>query len=151
MLTAKQEKFVQNIIEGMSQRKAYIHAGYSTKNMKESTIDEKACLLFKNDKIRTRYNELIEKAQNKAIMTAKERKELLTRISRGEEKEKIPKFIDGELIEIEVTPQLKRRISAIETLNKMDGVYVQRLEIEASINANVVKDIEDFIELKGIK
>lgn len=56
-LTPKQEKFVQALISGKSQRAAYKEA-YSTANMKDETIDSKACLLLKNDKVRARYDEL---------------------------------------------------------------------------------------------
>lgn len=57
MLTNKQEKFVQELLKGKSQREAY-KAAYNTENMKPATIDSKACLLFKKDKIRARYDEL---------------------------------------------------------------------------------------------
>lgn len=56
-LTPKQEKFVQALISGKSQRAAYKEA-YNTANMKDETIDSKACLVLKNDKVRARYDEL---------------------------------------------------------------------------------------------
>lgn len=67
-LTAKEEKFVQGIIAGKSQRQAYKEA-YNTSRMKDKTVDEKACRMFKSDKISARYRELQEKAENKAIIT----------------------------------------------------------------------------------
>ena len=39
MLTAKQEKFVQELIKGKSQREAYKEA-FNCKNMKDETIDK---------------------------------------------------------------------------------------------------------------
>lgn len=68
-LTPKQEKFVQALISGLSQRKAYIKAGYSTKNMTNKTIDETASRLFKNRKVYTRYNELLEEHKEKSLWT----------------------------------------------------------------------------------
>jgi len=68
MLTAKEEKFVQGLISGLSQRQAYKSA-YNTSRMKEKTIDEKACRMFKIDKIRARYQELLKKSEEKAIYT----------------------------------------------------------------------------------
>ena len=56
-LTAKQEKFIQGIVSGLSQREAYKQA-YNTNKMKNETVDNKAYILFKNDEVRARYNEL---------------------------------------------------------------------------------------------
>ena len=67
-LTQRQEKFVRALIAGKSQRQAYKEA-YNAANMKDKTIDERASVLFKNDKIKTRYNELVEEHKNKALYT----------------------------------------------------------------------------------
>lgn len=56
-LTQKQEKFVQALISGKSQREAYKEA-YNAANMKDSTIDSNACRLLNNSKVAARYNEL---------------------------------------------------------------------------------------------
>ena len=65
-LTPKQEKFVQALIAGKSQREAYKEA-YNATRMKDATIDSKAYLLFNKDYIRARYNELLEEHKNKAL------------------------------------------------------------------------------------
>ena len=74
-LTLKQEKFVQELIKGKSQREAYKIA-YNAKNMKDTTIDSHACRLLKNDKVKARYDELrgkvVKRAEEKAIITAEE-------------------------------------------------------------------------------
>lgn len=56
-LTQKQEKFIQALISGKSQREAYKEA-YNAANMKDSTIDKRACELLKNGKVAGRYEEL---------------------------------------------------------------------------------------------
>ena len=56
-LTTKQELFIQGLIKGYSQREAYKMA-YEADNMKNESIDVKASNLFKQDKIRLRYEEL---------------------------------------------------------------------------------------------
>lgn len=61
MLTAKQEKFVQELAKGKSQREAY-EAAYNTSKMKPATIDKKASLLFKKGEIRGRYKKILEEA-----------------------------------------------------------------------------------------
>lgn len=65
MLTPKQEKFVQGLIEGKSQREAY-KAAYDAGNMKDETIDRNACALMKNNKVATRYSELRHASEDKA-------------------------------------------------------------------------------------
>ena len=67
-LTPKQEKFVQALISGMSQREAYKEA-YNAANMKDATIDNKASLLFAKGEIRKRYEELVNENKQKALYT----------------------------------------------------------------------------------
>jgi len=45
-LNIQQRKFIDNLFEGMSQRKAYIGAGYTRK-----TADQGACQILRNSKI----------------------------------------------------------------------------------------------------
>ena len=68
MLTTKQEVFVQKLIEGCSQRESYKFA-YEAENMKNESIDVKASNLFKQDKIRLRYEELKNELKEKAFYT----------------------------------------------------------------------------------
>lgn len=65
MLTQKQEKYVQGLIAGMSQREAY-RAAYDAQSMKDETVDVKASLLLKQDKVRERYEELRRASEEKA-------------------------------------------------------------------------------------
>lgn len=68
-LTAKQEKFVLGLIEGKSQRKAYIDAGYTTKNKSDNYIDMLASKLAKTYKISIRYEELLSEVAEKSKWT----------------------------------------------------------------------------------
>ena len=67
-LTPKQEKFVQALISGMSQREAYKEA-YNAANMKDDTIDKRACELFAKREIKGRYEELVNENKQKALYT----------------------------------------------------------------------------------
>ena len=67
-LTTKQELFIQGLIKGYSQREAYKLA-YEADNMKNETIDSKASILFKTEKIRARYEELKNELKEKAFYT----------------------------------------------------------------------------------
>ncbi len=88
-LTPKQEKYVQELIKGKSQRQAY-KAAYNAKNMSDKTIDVKASQLLKRDKVRIRYEELrnkvIERTENKAVITAEEIIKEITDIAKDDMK-----------------------------------------------------------------
>lgn len=57
-LTAKQEKFVDGILEGLSQRQAYYRAYPKSKNWKDNTVDSRASVLMTNKKVIKRLREL---------------------------------------------------------------------------------------------
>ena len=134
MLTMKQERYVQNLVKGMSQREAYKDA-YKCK-YKDYAIDNRASELFKKGEIQVRYKELIDKANKKAeehtIMSAIERKEWLTKVLTGEIKEKVVININAETGEtkiVDAPPKLKTKMDAMDILNKMDGEYIDRLKL----------------------
>ena len=142
MLTENQEKFVQGIIEGMSQSEAY-RAAYPKQKATDKTIWECASKLLKNPKVSTRLQELRAELAKPSIMTAQERLELLTRMAKGEEPERVVQFINGERVEFEVPASLKLRREAIDTMNKMTGEYVQKVEANVSYEDNLRKLIDD--------
>lgn len=114
-LTAKQEKFVQGLVEGKSQRQAYIDAGYKTDNASNKTIDEAASRLFKNSKVSARYSELMSKHEEKALWTREMAVESLM-------------WLKGEAIkDIEVNGVRQANsgalTNAIKELNSMEGMY----------------------------
>lgn len=75
-LTDKQEKFVQGLIAGKSQREAYRQAYPKSVNWADNAVDTQASILFKNSKVLDRYNEihdrLIKEAEDECIISAKE-------------------------------------------------------------------------------
>ena len=72
MLTSKQEKYVQGLVAGLSQRQAYIQAYPKASDWKENSVDRQASTLLKNPKVLARYNELIEEHKTKALFTRQE-------------------------------------------------------------------------------
>ena len=112
----RHEKYAQGIAKGMSQRKAYREAFPSSVKWKDETVDSKASNLRKNDKVSARIEELARLSSTKAVMTAIERKELLTAIARSD------------------LEKAQDRIKAIDTLNKMDGEYIDKVEVKGNVN-----------------
>lgn len=106
----KHEAFIQSIMQGKSQRQAYIIAYPNAAKWKPESVDAKASLLFNDDKVQIRYNELQKIALSKAIMSREERMLTLSDIA------------------LDPTMPPKSRMQAIDILNKMDGDYVKKVE-----------------------
>lgn len=121
MLTPKQEKFVQSLIQGMSQADAY-RSAYSCKNMSDNAIYREASLLVENPKVAQRLKELREQLAKPSIKTAQERMEWLSRVMDSNE---------------ETTAD---KLKASDQLNKMEGLYVQNIRGEIKM-----KKLEDLL------
>lgn len=115
-LTPKQEKFILNIVSGMSQREAYKDA-YDAENMKDESIDCNACKLFNDAKIKQRYEDLIKELEKEAVMTALEKRKLLKEMA------------------LDKDNSINDRLKALDIDNKMAGEYVTK--VEAGINADI--------------
>ena len=138
MLTAKQENFVKNIIDGMSQADAY-RSAYSSKSMSDNAIYREASLLMSNPKITQRLNELRDQMMKPSIMSAQERLEYLTRVIKGEEFETYRRYDNGEVIEEKEPPNIRTRLNAVDIMNKMQGEYVQKVvaDVDTSYTINI--------------
>ena len=124
MLTIKQEKFVQNIMLGMSQADAY-RASYNAKNMGDNAIYREASLLMENPKVSQRLKELRDQLANESIMSAQKRMEWLTSIVNA----------TGE--------STGDRLKAIDILNKMSGEYVQKVQADVDTDVTVTVELGD--------
>lgn len=119
-LTPKQENFCRAIVyDGMNYSDAYRYA-YNADKMSPKTINERASVLRADNKIATRIKQLQDELDSPRILTALQRKEILTKIARGED--------------------TSACIKAIDILNKMSGEYVTK--IDADVNADVSINIE---------
>jgi phage terminase small subunit len=67
-LTVKQEKFVQGLFAGLSQRETYKQA-YSAKKMTDNQIDVEASKLANNPKITLRLDELTNELKQRNMVT----------------------------------------------------------------------------------
>ena len=136
LLTQKQEKFCLNLFAGMSQREAWLNAGYS-KNMAVATIDSKACTLAVNGKVRVRLAELRKKAEDASIMSVIERKQRLSEIARAA----APDFQDeGGGINVKKGMPNVAAVSEVTTKSKynrknMEPVVITSLKLHNPIQA----------------
>lgn len=175
-LTFKQQLFAQYLFTGMSQREAYLAAGYSP-NQKPATLDHHACVLADSANIVARLEQLRREADDEAIATVTERKKVLTEIIRG----RIRQYTNGKRINVELqdmnsaavsevvtselqigkgdeaaiieVTKLKLRdpIAAITELNKMDKVYTEQPPTQDNRTYNIlVADDETKEEVKRL-
>ena len=116
LTNARHEKFAQGIAQGISQRKAYRAAFLKSENWKDETVDSKASVLAKSEKVLERIKELQAAATSSAVKTAIQRKEWLTQV------------MDNECEE------MQHRLKACDMLNKMEGEYTDKLQVNGTVN-----------------
>lgn len=75
----RHELFAREVAKGKSQHDAYIAAYPTAKKWKAESVDQKASVLARDVKVRSRINELTEKATSDAVMSATELRERLSR------------------------------------------------------------------------
>ena len=112
-LNARQKSFCEFYVASGNATEAAIKAGYKEKNARFIGSEN-----LTKANIKEYIEELQEKAKGNRIMTAIERREFLTKLILKEE----TKDTD--------------RLKAVDILNKMDGEYTQKVEVNGNINSN---------------
>lgn len=106
-LKEKYKKFCLSLrANGGNATAAAVSAGYS-----EKTAAQAGSRLLKNVKVQQYLKELANDANRKQIITIERRQEILSHVAMDEEAD------------------TNARIRAIDVLNKMDGVYIAKVEV----------------------
>ncbi|MCI7085340.1 terminase small subunit [bacterium] len=121
-LNARQKKFAEYYAQSGNTVQSAIKAGYS-----EKYANADACKILENPRVSEYIKELTAKAQQDRIITAVERQAILSDIAKSDE---------------ELTPD---RIRAIDTLNKMTGEYLNKVEVSGTLKAEQSK-LDDLIK-----
>lgn len=116
LLNPRHEKYAQCLASGMSQRKAYKEVYPNCVKWKDESIDNKASALARLDEVSARVKELCQESASDTIMSAKERKEWLTKVINS------------------MNEETKDKLKAIDLLNKMDGEYIEKVQVGGEIN-----------------
>ena len=103
------ENFCLEIVQSGNGTEAYKKAGYTVKSDNAAAVG--AAKLLRKAKVQQRIAELRSEMDSHKIMDAAERRELLTRFARDEDTGKTD------------------RLRAMDLLNKMDGVYINKTQI----------------------
>ena len=104
-----QENFCVEFVRCGNATQAYKNAGYKAKS--DNIAAAAAARLLKNVKVQNRIAELRREMDSRKIMDAAERRELLTQFARDEEAGKTD------------------RLRAMDLLNKMDGIYINKTQV----------------------
>ena len=138
-LTAKQEKYVQGLVAGLSQRQAYIKAYPNARKWNDNSVDSRASNLLKTDKVLTRYNELLDEHKEKALWT------------REDSVNKLIWLIEKATVSIEEHDEGYTRqatanalLNAVQELNKLELLYPldqrQVKKADAELEPNLEQD-----------
>lgn len=123
----RQKKFAEYYAQSGNTVQSAIKAGYS-----EKYANARAYEMLENVGVAEYIRELSEKAQNERIMTAKERQVLLSDIAK-----------DGDNDPAD-------RIRAVDTLNKMTGEYVAKIQAEVKTSEKL-SDVFNQIGGEGLE
>lgn len=143
-LTEKQEKFVLEFAKCGNATQAYINAGYSYKNEKVAT--SLASRLLSKDDVKAKLREIHEETKTNAIADIQEMQSILTAIIREElDEEKLMTVSEGEgysrIVSKRQQAALKDRLKAIELLGKMQGAFVDKVQIDGNVPVTFVDDL----------
>ena len=146
-ITDKQDRYARELALGKTQRVAYRIAYPSSIKWLDATVDSKASVLFKNEKVLARYNELTEKVREKVeeefLVSASDIIKSILEIREDATEKLIIRENEEEGIKIY---SMKDRFSALkanEMLGKHINFFTPKVELTANIN---IKDINKEIK-----
>ena len=122
-MTERQENFCLEYAKCGNATEAYKAAGYKTNTPGSAWVC--ASQLLRNPKVKARVEELQAEIRSAKMMDIAERREVLANIARDSESTK------------------QDVIKAIDTLNKMDGAYLNRTEITGGVPVVICDDITE--------
>lgn len=131
-LTAKEEKYVQGLVAGLSQRQAYLKAYPNSKEWKDRTVDSRASELLKKSNVLGRYNELMSQHKDKALWTREQAVNDLIWL-KEQAKKSIKEQDEGYIRQGTSTAY----VNAIKELNALEDVYpdkTQNININGELN-----------------
>lgn len=143
----KQEKFCQLYAKTGNATQSFKDAGYKWGSENSAAVLAHK-LVNKNDKIKKRLQELAQKAENDAIADIKEMQATLTKIIR-EELDEEQLLIEGcgngysKTVSKRKKAALKDRLKAIELLAKMQGGFVDNINLNANVGVQIIDDIQE--------
>lgn len=142
----KQERFCQLYAKSGNATQSFIDAGYSVESKNAAAVRAHA-LLNKNSNIQERLRELHEEVDSKAIADIKEMQETLTKIIREELNEEVLMTVGcgegfSQVISKRKQAALKDRLKALELLGKMQGAFVDNVNLTGNVPVTFIEDLK---------
>lgn len=143
----KQEKFCQLYAKTGNAFQSFKEAGYKFNSDSSARVMAHK-LVNKNNNIKKRLQELAEKAENDAIASIQEMQSTLTKIIREEldEEQLLTVGVGDGYSEVQTKRKkadLKSRLRAIELLCKMQGGFVDKVELSGTLPVQIIDDIQE--------
>ena len=154
MLTPKQEVFTQGVVAGLSLSKAYEQA-YDTSKMKQETVYSKASILWKQDKIRARYVEIIQQSSFLTVWTRErafeERMWLLERTKETIEEEGQVRQSTGSVMNQTLDAMENLSFNDPKLKNVKENLEIEKLQSQIGGNEQQDDKIAEYINMvKGV-
>jgi len=137
-LTIKQEKYVQGLFAGLSQREAYKQA-FNCKRMTNKTIDEAASRLANTSKIIARLKELTDELKAKSMVSVEWVLKKLIEVNKKCMQAEPLYDKDGNIVEY--TFQAAGANKSLELIGKHLGMFTDKIE---SKNTNIDIDLSSY-------
>lgn len=132
-LTDKQEKFVQNVLSGMTHIEAYRDA-YPGGRSSDAVVAKNASALLKKPHVQRRYEELLDKVrkegERRGVMSAAEVLERLSEIASSVKEDDQP-------------AKLSAAVKCLELLGKHHSLFTEKHEVQGVQAVIEVKGYED--------
>lgn len=117
----KEQLFVENLIAGDNQTKAYMKA-YDQDNYQVAANN--ASRKVKNEQFNERYRDKLEEIRQKPILSFEERQKILSEVA-----------INGRNAE---------KIKSIDVLNKMSGDYIEKVQADTNITVQLDASVDEW-------
>lgn len=124
-LNVKQEKFLNNLVETGNLTKSYMDA-YNTEN--ENSAATCSSRMLKNVKIKEEFERKLEELSAIKVLNVEQRKQVLV----------------NEIMKD--SNKASDKVKALDVLNKMDGIYIEKIEADTNINVEIGGNLKTWAE-----
>jgi phage terminase small subunit len=145
-LNPKQEAFCLEYAKSGNAKQSVIAAGYKVTT--DASAAARGAQLLRNVNVKQRLSELAAEVKSASIADIQEMQEKLTQIIRQQTQEEVVVTeLDcegGSTARImKKTAAIKDVISAVNTLGKMQGCFIDKVDVSGDVGVVIVDDIED--------
>lgn len=152
-VTKAQEIFINEIIKGNSQRRAFLKAYPKKASWKWNSIDTAASVLFKMDKVAKRYNEIMSQIRADEVSKAKWTREMAIEtlrdiiIKNQKEYERIQETLNKE-VEI-LLDKIKKNPHKAGTYTRELHQKLRARVVTATHNTGVIAAVAELNKMQG--